>query len=149
MDIEKIKEILPHRAPFLFLDKVLALKDNKVIALKQVSYNEWFFLGHFPNFPIMPGVLMLEAMAQASGILIYQTLNMEEKDLIPLFLGVEKARFRKMVKPGDTLIIEAEIKNKLGKVYKVVGNIKVNEEIVCEGELLLGFEKKEKNKIKI
>jgi len=149
MDIEKIKEILPHRAPFLFLDKVLALKDNKVIALKQVSYNEWFFLGHFPNFPIMPGVLMLEAMAQASGILIYQTLNTEEKDLIPLFLGVEKARFRKMVKPGDTLIIEAEIKNKLGKVYKVAGNIKVNEEIVCEGELLLGFEKKEKNKIKI
>uniref|UniRef100_A0A7V6CME8 3-hydroxyacyl-[acyl-carrier-protein] dehydratase FabZ n=1 Tax=candidate division WOR-3 bacterium TaxID=2052148 RepID=A0A7V6CME8_UNCW3 len=146
MDIEKIKEILPHRAPFLFLDKVLALKDNKVIALKQVSYNEWFFLGHFPNFPIMPGVLMLEAMAQASGILIYQTLNMEEKALIPLFLGVEKARFRKMVKPGDTLIIEAEIKNKLGKIYKVAGNIKVNEETVCEGELLLGFEKKEKTK---
>jgi 3-hydroxyacyl-[acyl-carrier-protein] dehydratase len=97
----------------------------------------------------MPGVLMLEAMAQASGILIYQTLNTEEKALIPLFLGVEKARFRKMVKPGDTLIIEAEIKNKLGKIYKVAGNIKVNEEIVCEGELLLGFEKKEKNKIKI
>uniref|UniRef100_A0A7V3ZVM5 3-hydroxyacyl-[acyl-carrier-protein] dehydratase FabZ n=1 Tax=candidate division WOR-3 bacterium TaxID=2052148 RepID=A0A7V3ZVM5_UNCW3 len=143
MDIEKIKEILPHRAPFLFLDKVLELKDNKVIALKQVSYNEWFFSGHFPNFPIMPGVLMLEAMAQASGILIYQSLTEKEEDLIPLFLGVEKARFRKMVKPGDTLIIEAEIKNKLGKIYKVIGNIKVNNELACEGELILGFQKQE------
>jgi len=143
MDIEKIKEILPHRYPFLFLDKVLELKDNKIVALKQVSYNEWFFSGHFPNFPIMPGVLMLEAMAQASGILIYQTLTEKEKDLLPLFLGVEKARFRKMVKPGDTLIIEAEIKNKLGKIYKVATNIKVNGELTCEGELILGFQQKE------
>ncbi|MEO0131250.1 MAG: UDP-3-O-[3-hydroxymyristoyl] N-acetylglucosamine deacetylase, partial [candidate division WOR-3 bacterium] len=68
MDIEKIKEILPHRYPFLFLDKILNLGENKIVALKQVTYNEWFFIGHFPNFPIMPGVLMVEAMAQASGV---------------------------------------------------------------------------------
>ncbi|MEO0088684.1 MAG: 3-hydroxyacyl-ACP dehydratase FabZ [candidate division WOR-3 bacterium] len=144
MDIEKIKEILPHRYPFLFLDKILNLEENKIVALKQVTYNEWFFIGHFPDFPIMPGVLMVEAMAQASGVLICKNLRMEEKDFVPLFLGIEKARFRKVVKPGDTLIIEAELKNKMGNIFKITGKIKVNEQIVCEGELILGFEKKEK-----
>ena len=144
MDIDKIKEILPHRYPFLFLDKILNLEENKIVALKQVTYNEWFFIGHFPDFPIMPGVLMVEAMAQASGVLICKNLRMEEKDFVPLFLGIEKARFRKVVKPGDTLIIEAELKNKMGNIFKITGKIKVNEQIVCEGELILGFEKKEK-----
>lgn len=144
MDIEKIKEILPHRYPFLFLDKILNLEENKVVALKQVTYNEWFFIGHFPNFPIMPGVLMIEAMAQAGGVLICESLKMEEKDFVPLFLGIEKAKFRKIVKPGDTLIIEAELKNKIGNIFKITSKIKVNEQVVCEGELILGFEKKEK-----
>ncbi|MCS7249398.1 MAG: 3-hydroxyacyl-ACP dehydratase FabZ [candidate division WOR-3 bacterium] len=144
MDIEKIREILPHRYPFLFIDKILNIEESKIIALKQVTYNEWFFIGHFPDFPIMPGVLMVEAMAQASGILICKNLEMNEKDLIPLFLGIEKIRFRKAVKPGDTLIIEAELKNKMGNIFKVSGKIEVNKQVVCEGDLLLGFEKKEK-----
>lgn len=144
MDIEKIKEILPHRYPFLFLDKILNLEENKIIALKQVTYNEWFFIGHFPNFPIMPGVLMVEAMAQASGVLIYKNLEIKEKDSVPLFLGIEKIKFRKIVKPGDTLIIEGELKNKIGNIFKISGKIRVNDQVVCEGELILGFEKKEK-----
>ncbi len=144
MDIEKIKEILPHRYPFLFLDKILNLEENKIIALKQITYNEWFFIGHFPDFPIMPGVLMVEAMAQASGVLIYKNLVIKEKDSVPLFLGIEKIKFRKTVKPGDTLIIEAELKNKISNIFKIIGKIKVNDQIVCEGELILGFEKREK-----
>lgn len=144
MDIEKIKEILPHRYPFLFIDKILNIEENKIIALKQVTYNEWFFIGHFPNFPIMPGVLMVEAMAQASGILICKDLAIGEKDFVPLFLGIEKVRFRKVVKPGDSLIIEVELKNKMGNIFKVSGKVKANEQVVCEGDLILGFEKKEK-----
>ena len=141
MNIDEIKKILPHRYPFLFLDRVISFTDKKIEAVKNVTVDEPFFNGHFPDYPLMPGVLQIEAMAQAAGILIAKISGMDatSPDKLPLFLGIEKARFRKMVRPGDQLKIVCEIINMKGKIAKAQGKIFVNEEEVCDAELLLGF----------
>jgi 3-hydroxyacyl-[acyl-carrier-protein] dehydratase len=141
MDIDEIKKILPHRYPFLFIDRVISFTDKKIEAVKNVTVDEPFFNGHFPDYPLMPGVLQIEAMAQAAGILIAKIYEMEvtSPDKLPLFLGIEKARFRKMVRPGDQLKIICEIINLKGKIAKAQGKIFVGEEEVCDAELLLGF----------
>lgn len=141
MDIDDIKKAIPHRYPFLFIDRVISFSDKKIEAIKNVSVDEPFFEGHFPRYPLMPGVLMIEALAQAAGILIVKISGeeMAGKKTLPLFLGIEKARFRKMVRPGDQLKIVCEIVNLKGKIAKAQGKIFVGEETVCEAELLLGF----------
>lgn len=141
MEIEEIKMILPHRYPFLFIDRVVNFTDKKIEAIKNVTVDEPFFIGHFPDYPLMPGVIMIEAMAQASGILIAKLFSQTEKKdkNLPLFLGIEKARFRKKVRPGDQLRIFCEITSLKGKIAKAQGKILVGEEVVCEAELLLGF----------
>ncbi|MEO0091262.1 MAG: 3-hydroxyacyl-ACP dehydratase FabZ [candidate division WOR-3 bacterium] len=143
MEIDEIKNILPHRYPFLFIDRVIDITDKKIECIKNVTIDEPFFQGHFPNFPLMPGVLMIEAMAQAAGIVLIKLFpeDFAAANSIPLFLGIERARFRKMVRPGDTLKIICEIVSLKGKIAKAQGKIIVAEEIVCEGELLLGFGK--------
>lgn len=141
MEIDDIQKILPHRYPFLLIDRVTNFTDKKIEAIKNVTVNEPFFRGHFPDYPLMPGVLMIEAMAQAAGILIVNLSGQEtlSKDTLPLFLGIERARFKRKVRPGDQLKILCEITTLKGNIAKVAGQIYVGEELTCEAELLLGF----------
>lgn len=107
MNINEIMEIIPHRYPFLLLDKVESIEGNKIVAKKNVTMNEYFFQGHYPKEPVMPGVLIVEAMAQAGAVAILSRDEFRGKT--PYFGGINNAKFRKMVKPGDTLILEVEL----------------------------------------
>jgi 3-hydroxyacyl-[acyl-carrier-protein] dehydratase len=139
MDINKVLGLLPHRYPFLLIDRVLEYeKDSRLLALKNVTYNEPFFNGHFPVQPVMPGVLIVEAMAQATGLLAMES-NPEtvNESIIYLFVGIDKARFKQQVEPGDQLIIEVE-QNKLKRGIgfftcsaSVEGRIAATAEIMC------------------
>lgn len=140
MDREEIKKILPHRYPFLFIDKVTTLTEQEVVAIKNVSQNEPYFPGHFPNFPIMPGVIIIEAMAQASGILIAKNLGDKyDPNKLSLFLGIEKARFKDMVRPGDQLKIVCTLQHLRTKIARVIGKAYVDEKVVCEADFMIGF----------
>jgi 3-hydroxyacyl-[acyl-carrier-protein] dehydratase len=134
IDIERIKEILPHRYPFLFVDKVLNYEKFKFIeAIKNVTYNEAYFQGHFPKKHIMPGVVIIEAMAQAGGILAF--LSLEEEDnanRVVYFMSIESARFRKAVVPGDTIKMRVEIIKHKMKVWKMSGRCFVDDTLVAE-----------------
>ena len=141
-DIYKILERLPHRYPFLLIDKVLDYEiDGSLTALKNVTVNEPFFQGHFPGRPIMPGVLILEAMAQASAVLFYESLgeSRPEGNIIYLFVGVDKARFKRPVEPGDQLIITATIIRKMKNIWKFDCIAKVGDEVCCKCEVLCTY----------
>jgi len=135
LNLEEIKKILPHRYPFLMLDRVLELEEGKRCrAIKNVTGNEPFFEGHFPGNPIMPGVLIVEAMAQASGIAAFSTVTDPSKFLV-LFAGIEKARFKNPVKPGDQLIIESEcLIHKLG-MWRFKGSATVEGKLAARAEI--------------
>ncbi|UCG31521.1 MAG: 3-hydroxyacyl-ACP dehydratase FabZ [candidate division WOR-3 bacterium] len=135
MDIEGIKAILPHRPPFLFVDEVLEISNDRILAKKNVKEDEYFFTGHFPGEPIMPGVLMVEAIAQAGGVMLLRS----RRNAIPLFMAIDKVRFRKIVKPGDTLILEVRLVQDRGKVVKITGTAKVNDILACEATILAGI----------
>lgn len=133
IDIEKIKGILPHRYPFLMVDRVLELKKGEsLVAIKNVTVNEPFFQGHFPQLKIMPGVLIVEALAQAGGILVYYSLDEPENKLLVLS-KIERARFRKPVTPGDQLRLEVKLLRLRLGVCQVEGKAYVGEELVVEG----------------
>ena len=136
LKIDEIKKILPHRYPFLLVDKIIEIEDKKrIVGIKNVSINEPFFQGHFPNYPIMPGVLIIEAMAQVGGILILKAE--ENKGMkLPFFAGVDKVRFRKPVFPGDELRLELEVLKAKNKYWKMKGKAYVNNTLVAEAELL-------------
>lgn len=135
MDIDEVKEILPHRYPMLLVDRVLESDpDDKIVAIKNVTANEHFFEGHFPGHPIMPGVLIIEAMAQVAGIGLLQTVE-EPEDKLPYFGKVDEARFRNPVRPGDQLRIEVEILKLRGRMGKVGATAYVDGEVVTEGKL--------------
>ncbi len=133
--IYDILQVMPHRYPFLLVDKIESLTENRVIGVKNVTINEPFFQGHFPNIPIMPGVLIIEAMAQVGGFLILKNIKKIENILV-LFAGIDNARFRKPVKPGDTITFEVEMVRFGGKVAKMKGVAKCQGEIVAEAELM-------------
>lgn len=134
MDVVEIMKILPHRPPFLFIDKVLELLPGKRCkASKSVTIGEPYFAGHFPGHPVMPGVLIVEALAQTGAVAIL-TLK-ENKGKIPFFAGINNFRFKKPVEPGDLLILETEIIKIKGSVGKGTGIATVNGEVVAEGEL--------------
>jgi UDP-3-O-[3-hydroxymyristoyl] N-acetylglucosamine deacetylase/3-hydroxyacyl-[acyl-carrier-protein] dehydratase len=133
MDITRIMQILPHRFPFLMIDRVARIEGNKIYAVKCVSMNEPFFQGHFPGHPIMPGVLQLEAMAQAAGILMMK--QAEDAGQIAYFMSAENVKWRKPVVPGDTLVIEVEMTKSRGKIGKAKAICKVRGEIVSEAEV--------------
>ena len=133
-DIEAILKIMPHRYPFLLVDKILSVEENKVIGIKNVTYNEPFFQGHFPGHPVMPGVLIIEAMAQVAGVFILSKLGKE--GFIPFFLGIDNARFRRPVTPGDQLTTEITILKARPKICRVKAEGKVNGELAAEAELL-------------
>ncbi len=139
-DIQKIMELLPHRYPFLLVDRVIELiPGDKIIALKNVTINEPFFQGHFPGQPVMPGVLIIEAMAQAGGLLAYESSLDDKHGLLIYFMGMDKVRFRKPVVPGDQLIFEAKILKLRTKVAKIAGTASVDNQLVAEAELMASF----------
>jgi UDP-3-O-[3-hydroxymyristoyl] N-acetylglucosamine deacetylase/3-hydroxyacyl-[acyl-carrier-protein] dehydratase len=133
MGVEQIMKLLPHRYPFLLVDRVLSIEGNKCVALKNVSVNEPFFQGHFPAHPIMPGVLQLEAIAQVAGIFMIKAQEAENQ--IAYFMAANNVKWRKPVVPGDTLIIEVEMMKSRGKIGKATGVCKVNGEIVSEADV--------------
>lgn len=138
MDIHQIRKQLPHRYPFLLVDRVLELEKGKRIkAIKNVTINEPFFGGHFPNRPVMPGVLMLEAMAQAAALLAFDTagVTMDDKTVY-YFAGIDGARFKRPVEPGDQLIMDVALDRMKSGIYKFKGVIRVDGEVVCEAELM-------------
>ena len=139
-DILAVMERLPHRYPFLLVDRVIeVIPDDKILALKNVTINEPFFQGHFPGRPVMPGVLIIEALAQAGGILAYETAPPDKRDRLIYFMGMDKVRFRKMVIPGDQLIFEAKILKFRSKVAKMSGTATVDDQLVAEAELMASF----------
>lgn len=141
-DIYKILELLPHRYPLLLIDRVLDYKiDDSLTALKNVTVNEPFFQGHFPGRPIMPGVLILEAMAQASAILFYESLgdSRPEGNIIYLFVGVDRARFKRPVEPGDQLVINTTIVRKMRNIWKFDCVAKVGDEVCCTCEVMCTY----------
>lgn len=138
LDSEQIKAIIPHRYPFLLVDKVVEVEDEKrVVGLKNVSINEPFFQGHFPEYPVMPGVLILEALAQTGAIAV---LGMEQnKGKIGFLAGVDKCRFKRQVKPGDQLRLEVEIIRLKGPIGKGKAVATVDGEVACEAEIMFAI----------
>ena len=138
MDIHESLKQLPHRYPFLMVDRVLALDKGKTIqALKNVSINEPFFNGHFPHRPVMPGVLMLEAMAQAAALLAFDTVGVRLDDnTVYYFAGIDGARFKRPVEPGDQLIMDVELIRHKSGIFKFKGVTRVDGNIACEAELM-------------
>lgn len=143
-DILRIMNLLPHRYPFIMIDRILELiPGEKVVALKNVTINEPFFQGHFPGSPIMPGVLMIEAMAQAGAVLAAESLPEEEQGSLIYFMGMNKVKFRKPVVPGDQIIFEIKFLKQRAKVFKMSGRAFVDEKLVAEAELLASFGEKQ------
>jgi 3-hydroxyacyl-[acyl-carrier-protein] dehydratase len=137
MSNNDIRNYLPHRYPFLLIDKLIDFKKHEyLIAQKNVSNNEPFFQGHFPDHPVFPGVLILEAMAQATALLDFKSNNREKNNLLYYFVGVDKARFKKPVLPGDVMTIEVKLTHSKKDVYKFDAVCKVDDYIVCTAELL-------------
>jgi 3-hydroxyacyl-[acyl-carrier-protein] dehydratase len=137
-DINEILKYLPHRYPFLLIDRVLELElDKRILALKNVTYNEPFFTGHFPHLPVMPGVMVLEAMAQAAGVLSFATMGRRSDDnSVFYFAGIDDARFKRPVGPGDQLKLEVEIMRKSRMLWKFKGVATVDGQTVAEAELM-------------
>ena len=136
IDIEKILDMMPHRYPFLLIDRLLKVeKDEYAIGLKNVTINEPFFLGHFPAQKVMPGVLIVECMAQTSGALVVSSFVDKAKGKLVYFMSIEKARFRKLVTPGDQLLIEVKKKHARRSVWKFDCSAKVDDEVVADASI--------------
>src|SRR3569832_1659614 len=138
MDIHAILKKLPHRYPFLLVDRVVSLEKGKTIrTLKNVTINEPFFTGHFPHRPVMPGVLMLEAMAQSAALLSFATQGITPDDkTVYYFAGIDAARFKRPVEPGDQLVMDVELLRAKAGIYKFKGTSRVGNDVACEAELM-------------
>jgi 3-hydroxyacyl-[acyl-carrier-protein] dehydratase len=138
LDIHSILQKLPHRYPFLLVDRVLDIEDGlRITAIKNVTINEPFFGGHFPHRPVMPGVLMLEAMAQTAALLIYSTMaDQVGPDSVTYFVGIDGARFKRPVEPGDQLVLRAEQLRAKSRIYKFKTTAHVGDELAVEAELM-------------
>ncbi|HED17168.1 MAG TPA: 3-hydroxyacyl-ACP dehydratase FabZ [Gammaproteobacteria bacterium] len=138
MDINEIMKLLPHRYPFLMVDKILEIDPGKSLkALKNVTINEPYFQGHFPHRPVMPAVLMMEALAQATGLLAYKTGELKPNDQsVFYFAGIDKARFKRPVGPGDQLILQVELIKRKRNIWVFKGIAMVNDEVAASAELM-------------
>jgi 3-hydroxyacyl-[acyl-carrier-protein] dehydratase len=138
MDIHRILSQLPHRYPFLLVDRVVALEQGqRITALKNVTINEPFFMGHFPHRPVMPGVLMLEALAQAAALLTFDMQDASpDAQTVYYFAGIDHARFKRPVEPGDQLMLEVELDRVRAGIYKFKARATVAGELACEGDLM-------------
>ncbi len=136
MDLTEIMKVLPHRYPILLVDKIVHIELNKrIVGIKNVSVNEPVFQGHFPGFPLMPGVYILEGMAQVGGILMIKSLGLEIGKYAIVFAGIDDARFKRPVYPGDQLVMELDVISLKKTLSKMKGVAKVNNEVVCEAVL--------------
>src|SRR5215469_1998401 len=135
MDIQGIRSILPHRYPFLLVDRIEELEAGRIVGIKNVTVNEPFFNGHFPNFPVMPGVLIVEAMAQVAGVLVLSQIE-DRKNKLVFLAAVEEAKFRKPVRPGDQLRIEMKVAKRKATIAKMFGTASVKGEVVAEAGML-------------
>lgn len=143
LDIHKILKLLPHRYPFLLVDRVIEFeKDKRIKALKNVTINEPFFTGHFPNRPVMPGVMMLEALAQTAALLSFESAGeAPDENTVVYFLGIDGARFKRVVEPGDQLILEASIERAKAGIFKYKARASVDGETAVEAELMCTMRK--------
>ena len=144
LDIHGILRQLPHRYPILLVDRVIALEKGKSIrTVKNVTINEPFFTGHFPHRPVMPGVLMLEAMAQSAALLSFATLGIEglDENTVYYFAGIDGARFKRPVEPGDQLVMDVLMDRNKAGIFKFKGQARVGEELACEAELMCTMRK--------
>lgn len=135
LDIQAIREILPHRYPMLLVDRVIELEPERIVGIKNVTVNEPFFMGHFPDFPVMPGVLIVEAMAQVAGVLVLKEIP-DAKNKLVLLVSIEEAKFRRPVVPGDQLRIEMNVLKKKASVAKMAGVATVNGTVVAEATVM-------------
>ncbi len=137
MNREQIKSVLPHREPFLFLDEIVSVNSEEVVAKKNVSIEEDYFRGHFPNFPVMPGVLILEAMAQTCGVLGSHIMGKNaNKNSVYLFAGIDKVRFKRKVLPGDVLTIKSKVLSEKRGIWKFISEAHVDNSLACKAEIL-------------
>src|SRR5689334_10016395 len=142
LDTDAIRAILPHRYPFLLVDRITEMDEEHVVGLKNVTANEPFFQGHFPEFPVMPGVLVVEAMAQTAGVQVLSTIPDRHNKLVFL-VSVDNARFRKPVRPGDQLRIEMKVIKRKGTVAKMAGHATVDGVLVAEAEVMCKLQDKD------
>lgn len=139
LDILGIMRRLPHRYPFLLIDRIVKIGPEDILALKNVTMNEPFFQGHFPSLPVMPGVLIIEALAQTGGVLASEIRGPDKQGEIIFFMGMDQVRFRKPVVPGDQLMLEARVLKMRAKVAKMAGRALVDGQLVAEAELMASF----------
>ncbi|MEW5322181.1 3-hydroxyacyl-ACP dehydratase FabZ [Geobacillus thermoleovorans] len=138
LDIQQIQSIIPHRYPFLLVDRIVEIEEGKrAVGIKNVSANESFFAGHFPKYPVMPGVLIVEALAQVGAVVLLQ--SEENRGRLAFFAGIDNCRFKKQVKPGDQIRLEVEILRARGAIGKGKGVATVDGELVCETELMFAL----------
>ena len=142
LDISDIQRILPHRYPFLLVDRIIEMGPDRIVGIKNVTRNEPFFAGHFPDFPVMPGVLIVEAMAQTAGVLVLKTIAARDSKLV-LLVSIEYAKFRKPVVPGDTLRLEMTVLKRKASVAKMAGRATVDGQLVAEAEVMCKLADKE------
>ena len=142
LDAVAIQRLLPHRPPFLLIDRVIELDEEHVVALKSVTVGEPFFAGHFPGHPIMPGVLIVEAMAQAGGIMAMVRPGVDPASLVIYFMGIDKVKFRKPVVPGDQLRLEVKPVRKGAAIWKMEGRALVDGQVVAEAQFLASLQQK-------
>jgi 3-hydroxyacyl-[acyl-carrier-protein] dehydratase len=135
MDIDAIRDILPHRYPFLLVDRIEEMEEDRIVGIKNVTANEPFFVGHFPDYPVMPGVLITEAMAQVAGVLVLSSIP-DRKSKLVLLAGVDGAKFRKPVRPGDQLRIEMKVIKRKASLAKMAGTATVDGIVVAEAEMM-------------
>ena len=142
MDIQGIREILPHRYPFLLVDRIEELEPERIVGIKNVTMNEPFFVGHFPDFPVMPGVLIVEAMAQVAGVLVLSQMA-DRKNKLVLLATIEEAKFRKLVRPGDQLRMEMKLDKRKATIAKMSGTASVDGSVVAEAIMLCKLAERE------